>query len=212
MTETDDDPLMSADGVRRCFGTRAGQQILAQYHDEEWGVPVHDDRHLFEMLTLEGAQAGLSWDVVLRKRAGYRAAFHDFDIPRVAVMDDDALLALRDNPGIVRNRLKIASVRSNAEAVLGVQQTHGSLDAYLWGFVDGRPVINQFASMADVPASTALSDVLSKDMKRRGFRFVGSTIIYAFMQGIGMVNDHVAGCWCRAGRHQSGQGAGYSRP
>jgi DNA-3-methyladenine glycosylase I len=194
----DDDPLMSADGVRRCFGTRPGQDILARYHDEEWGVPVHDDRHLFEMLTLEGAQAGLSWDVVLRKRAGYRAAFHDFDIARVATMDDDALEALRQNEGIVRNRLKIYSTRSNAASVLAVQESHGSFAAYLWAFVDGQPVINQTASLSQVPASTSLSDDLSKDMKRRGFKFVGSTIIYAFMQGIGMVDDHVAGCWRRA--------------
>jgi DNA-3-methyladenine glycosylase I len=192
------DPLMSADGVRRCFGTRPGQYILARYHDEEWGVPVHDDRHLFEMLTLEGAQAGLSWDVVLRKRARYRAAFHDFDIARVATMDDDALEALRQNEGIVRNRLKIYSTRSNAAAVLAVQKSHGSFAAYLWAFVDGQPVINQTASLSQVPASTSLSDDLSKDMKRRGFKFVGSTIIYAFMQGIGMVDDHVAGCWRRA--------------
>ena len=192
------DPLMSADGVRRCFGTRPGQDILARYHDEEWGVPVHDDRHLFEMLTLEGAQAGLSWDVVLRKRARYRAAFHDFDIARVATMDDDALEALRQNEGIVRNRLKIYSTRSNAAAVLAVQKSHGSFAAYLWAFVDGQPVINQTASLSQVPASTSLSDDLSKDMKRRGFKFVGSTIIYAFMQGIGMVDDHVAGCWRRA--------------
>jgi len=193
-----DDPLMSADGVQRCFGTRPGQGILARYHDEEWGVPVHDDRHLFEMLTLEGAQAGLSWDVVLRKRAGYRAAFHDFDIARVATMDDDALEALRQNEGIVRNRLKIYSTRSNAAAVLAVQKSHGSFAAYLWAFVDGQPVINQTASLSQVPASTSLSDDLSKDMKRRGFKFVGSKIIYAFMQGIGMVDDHVDGCWRRA--------------
>ena len=192
------DPLMSADGVRRCFGTRPGQDILARYHDEEWGVPVHDDRHLFEMLTLEGAQAGLSWDVVLRKRAGYRAAFHDFDIARVSAMDDYALEALRQNEGIVRNRLKIYSTRSNAAAVLAVQKSHGSFAAYLWAFVDGQPVINQTASLSQVPASTSLSDDLSKDMKRRGFKFVGSTIIYAFIQGIGMVDDHVAGCWRHA--------------
>ena len=195
-----DDPLMSADGVRRCFGTRPGQDILARYHDEEWGVPVHDDRHLFEMLTLEGAQAGLSWDVVLRKRAGYRAAFHDFDIARVAAMDADALEALRQNEGIVCNRLKIYSTRSNAAAVLAVQESHGSFAAYLWAFADGQPVINQTASLSQVPASTSLSDDLSKDMKCRGFKFVGSTIIYAFMQGIGMVDDHVAGCWRRADR------------
>ena len=198
MDQQNDDPLMSADGMRRCFGTAAGQHVLARYHDEEWGVPVHDDRHHFEMLTLECAQAGLSWDVVLRKRAGYRTAFHDFDIGRVASMDDSELLALLNDSSIVRNRMKIASVRSNAEAILALQQMHGSFDDYLWSFVDGQPVINSFASISDVPASTPLSDQMSKDMKRLGFSFVGSTIIYAFMQGIGMVNDHVDRCWRRS--------------
>lgn len=193
------DDLMSPDGRPRCFGNRAGQVELAHYHDTEWGVPVRDDRHLLGMLTLEGAQAGLSWEVVLKKRPGYRAAFQDFDRHRVAAMTDDELEALRDNPGIVRNRLKIYSTRGNANAILAVRQSHGSFDSYLWGFVDGRPQVNHFATHAEVPSSTALSDRLSKDMKRRGFRFVGSTIIYAFMQGIGMVDDHVAGCWQRSG-------------
>lgn len=197
------DGIMSPDGLARCFGNRAGQNELAHYHDTEWGVPVHDDRHLFEMLTLEGAQAGLSWEVVLKKRAGYKAAFHDFDLHRVAVMTDAELEALRDDAGIVRNRLKIFSTRSNAEAILRIQESHGSFHAYLWDFTDGRPRVNHFASLAEVPASTPLSDRLSKDMKRRGFRFVGSTIVYAFMQGIGMIDDHVAGCWRRAG--QAGQ-------
>ena len=195
---------MSPDGLARCFGNRAGQDELAHYHDTEWGVPVHDDRHLFEMLTLEGAQAGLSWEVVLKKRAGYKAAFHDFDPHLVAGMSDAELEALRGNPAIVRNRLKIYSTRSNAAAILDLRRSHGSFAAYLWAFVDGRPLINRFASLADMPASTALSDRISKDMKRRGFRFVGSTIIYAFMQGIGMVDDHVDGCWRRAGRAGSG--------
>lgn len=192
--------IISPDGVARCFGNRAGQGVLAQYHDEEWGVPVHDDRHLFEMLTLEGAQAGLSWEVVLKKRAGYKAAFHDFDPQAVAAMTDAELEALREDPGIVRNRLKIFSTRDNAKAVIAVQQSHDSFASYLWGFVDGMPQVNRFADLAAVPASTALSDRLSKDMKRRGFRFVGSTIVYAFMQGIGMVDDHVAACWRRAGQ------------
>ena len=190
------DDRISADGRRRCFGNRAGQTELAHYHDTEWGVPVRDDRHLFEMLTLEGAQAGLSWEVVLRKRAGYRRAFHDFAIDRVAAMSDGALDALRDDPGIVRNRLKIFSTRSNAVAILAVRRKVGSFAEYLWSFVDDRPVINDFASIAEVPASTPLSDRLSRDLKARGFKFVGTTIIYAFMQGIGMVNDHIAGCWC----------------
>ena len=184
------------DGRVRCFGNRQGQEVLAHYHDTEWGIPVRDDRLLFEMLTLEGAQAGLSWEVVLRKRAGYRRAFHDFDIARVAEMSDEDLVLLREDAGIVRNRLKIASVRSNAQAILDVQRAEHSFADYLWSFVDGRPVINNFASLADVPASTPLSDRLSKDLKNRGFGFVGTTIIYAFMQGIGMVNDHVAECWC----------------
>ena len=190
------DDLMSPDGRRRCFGNRAGQVELAHYHDTKWGVPVHDDRHLFEMLTLEGAQAGLSWEVVLRKRAGYRRAFHDFDIGRVATMSDDELEALRDDPGIVRNRLKIVSTRSNAAAILAIGREAGSFADYLWSFVYESPVINDFAVIGKVPSSTPLSDRLSRDLKARGFKFVGTTIIYAFMQGIGMVNDHVAGCWC----------------
>jgi len=193
------DDMMSPDGLARCFGNRAGQDVLAHYHDTEWGVPVHDDRHLFEMLTLEGAQAGLSWEVVLKKRAGYRAAFHDFDIERVAGMDDAALLGLRANPAIVRNRLKIESARDNARAALRLQQLHGSLAAFFWGFVDGTPLVNHFASLDEVPASTPLSDQVSKALKSAGFRFVGTTIIYAFMQGIGMVDDHVVTCWRRTG-------------
>ena len=191
--------IISPDGLVRCFGNRAGQDAMAYYHDTEWGVQVHDDRNLLKMLTLEDAQAGLSWEVVLKKRAGYRAAFHDFDLHRVAAMTDEELEAIRDNPGIVRNRLKNHSTRGNANAILTVRQSHGSFDSYLWGFVDGRPQVNHFATHAEVPASTALSDRLSKDMKRRGFRFVGSTIIYAFMQGIDMVNDHLARCWRRSG-------------
>ena len=190
------DDRISADGRRRCFGNRAGQTELAHYHDTEWGVPVRDDRHLFEMLTLEGAQAGLSWEVVLRKRAGCRRAFNDFAIDRVAAMSDGALDTLRDDPGIVRNRLKIFSTRSNAVAILAVRREVGSFAEYLWSFVDDRPVINDFASIGEVPASTPLSDRLSSDLRARGFKFVGTTIIYAFMQGIGIVNDHIAGCWC----------------
>ena len=194
------DDLMSPDGIPRCFGNRRGQDVLAHYHDTEWGVPVHDDRHLFEMLTLEGAQAGLSWEVVLKKRAGYRAAFHDFDIAKVVAMSDAELLALRDNPAIVRNRLKIESTRSNARALLRLQASHGSFARFLWDFVDARPVVNNAASLAEVPASTALSDRISKALKTAGFRFVGSTIIYAFIQGVGIIDDHVAGCWRRAGK------------
>jgi len=201
------DDLISPDGRARCFGNRPGQEVLAHYHDTEWGVPVHDDRHLFEMLTLEGAQAGLSWEVVLKKRAGYRAAFHDFDIAKVAQMSDAELLALRDNSAIVRNRLKIESTRGNARALLRLQAEHGGFSRFLWEFVGGVPVVNHFASLAEVPASTALSDRISKALKTAGFRFVGSTIIYAFIQGIGMVDDHVAGCWCRAGKGRSSPAA-----
>ena len=197
------DDLVSPDGRARCFGNRAGQDVLARYHDVEWGVPVHDDRHLFEMLTLEGAQAGLSWEVVLKKRAGYRAAFHEFDIAKVAAMSDPELLALRDNPAIVRNRLKIESTRGNARALLRLKAEQGRFSDFLWDFVDGTPVVNHFASLAEVPASTALSDRISKAMRAAGFRFVGSIIIYAFIQGIGMVDDHVAGCWRRAGKDGS---------
>lgn len=185
-----------ADGRVRCFGRRPGQDVLAEYHDNEWGVPVYDDRHLFEMLTLEGAQAGLSWEIVLRKRAGYRAAFHNFEIDAVAGMTDLQLEALREDPGIVRNRLKIFSTRANARAILAVQNMHGSFSNYLWAFVGDEPVINHFATHDEVPTSTPLSDLLSKDLKKRGFGFVGTTIVYAFMQGIGMVNDHIASCWC----------------
>ena len=195
--------LMSPDGRARCFGNRQGQDVLAHYHDTEWGVPVHDDRHLFEMLTLEGAQAGLSWEVVLKKRAGYRAAFHDFDIGKVAEMSDGDLLALRDNPAIVRNRLKIESTRGNARALLRLQAEQGRFSDFLWDFVNGEPVVNHFAGLSEVPASTALSDRISKALKAAGFRFVGSTIIYAFIQGIGMVDDHVAGCWRRTGKDTS---------
>ena len=179
----------------RCFGGWPGQDVLTDYHDNEWGVPVRDDRHLFEMLTLEGAQAGLSWDVVLRKRKGYFAAFHDFNIEAVAAMTDGHLEALRHDPGIVRNRLKIYSTRTNARAILALQESHGSFSDYLWAFVDGVPLINHFATHDDVPTATPLSNRLSKDLKKRGFGFVGTTIIYAFMQGVGMVNDHIASCW-----------------
>ena len=185
------------DGKKRCFGNRPGQDLLAAYHDTEWGVPVHDDRLLFEMLTLEGVQAGLSWDTVLRKRQGYRLAFLDFDGAGVAAMSDAALEALRDEPGIIRNRLKSYSTRSNARGVLAIQREFGSFSDYIWRYVDGRPVINDFATSEDVPASTPLSDQISADLKKRGFRFVGSTITYAFMQGVGLVDDHVRWCWCR---------------
>ncbi len=174
----------------------AGSDPLYQeYHDYEWGVPVHDDRLLFEFLILEGAQAGLSWITVLRKREAYRAAFENFDPAVVACFDEQKQAALLADPGIVRNRLKVASAISNARAFLQVQEQFGSFAAYLWRFVDGRPIRNAWRSITEVPASTPVSDALSKDLKKRGFRFVGSTICYAFMQAVGMVNDHTIDCF-----------------
>ena len=164
------------------------------YHDTEWGVPVHDDRRLFEMLTLEGAQAGLSWITILRKRQGYRAAFADFDPARVARFTPARIERLMLDAGIVRHRLKIESTVSNAAAFLTVQREFGSFDAYLWRFVDGRTVVNRPPDLRSVPPRTALSDAISKDLKKRGFRFVGSTIVYAFLQAVGVVDDHVQGC------------------
>ena len=171
------------------------RELDIRYHDEEWGVPTHDDRTLFEFLVLEGAQAGLSWSTILNKREGYRRAFADFDPARVARFTPKRVERLLADPGIVRNRLKIESTISNARAVLAVQEEHGSLDAYLWGFVDGEPIQSRWERLSDLPTSTPVSDALSKDLKRRGFRFVGTTIMYAFMQATGMVNDHVRSCF-----------------
>ena len=168
--------------------------LYVRYHDEEWGVPSHDDRHLFEMLILEGAQAGLSWITILRKRAAYRQAFDRFDPRRVARYDAAKLRTLLADPGIVRNRLKVEGSVRNARAFLDVQRECGSFDAYLWPFVGGAPRLNRPRTMRDVPARTAESDALSKDLKKRGFTFVGSTICYAFMQAVGMVNDHLVSC------------------
>ncbi len=166
-----------------------------QYHDEEWGVPVHDDRLLFEMITLEGAQAGLSWSTVLAKREGYRKAFHNFDIVKVSQFTKDQELKLQSNPNIVRNKLKIASTVTNAKAFLAIQHEFGSFDKYIWQFVNHQPIQNHIQSISDIPASTPLSDTVSKDLKKRGFKFVGTTICYAFMQAIGMVNDHTVNCF-----------------
>jgi DNA-3-methyladenine glycosylase I len=168
--------------------------LYTTYHDTEWGVPVHDDRKLFEMLTLEGAQAGLSWITILRKRENYRKAFTGFDPRKVAKYDTGKIKKLLKDEGIVRNRLKIHSAVTNAQAFLAVQQEFGTFDAYLWRFVEGRQVRNSFRSMKEIPPRSEVSDKLSKDLKKRGFRFVGSTICYAFMQAVGMVNDHLVGC------------------
>jgi DNA-3-methyladenine glycosylase I len=178
----------------RC-GWSTGDPLYVAYHDDEWGVPSHDDRHLFEMLLLEGAQAGLAWITILRKRECYRRAFAGFDPAKVARFGERDRARLLADAGIVRNRLKVDAAIGNARAFLDVVEECGSFDAYLWPFVDGRPVVNAWASLAQVPASTPLSDGLSKDLKRRGFRFVGSTIVYSFMQAVGMVNDHVTDCF-----------------
>jgi DNA-3-methyladenine glycosylase I len=168
---------------------------MTAHHDEEWGVPSHDDQHLFELLTLEGAQAGLSWSTILRKREGYRLAFADFDPVAVARFGPSDVERLLADPGIVRNRLKIESTIANAPRVLEVQREHGSFAAYLWEFVGGAPIVGGWRSMAELPAETDLSRALSKDLKRRGFRFVGPTVCYAFMQSVGLVNDHTVDCF-----------------
>ncbi len=177
----------------RCAWANSGLSI--PYHDEEWGVPVHDDRTLFEFLILEGAQAGLSWSTILNKRDNYRRAFDRFDPGRVARYDRRKILALLNNPGIVRNKLKIASAVDNAKAFLRVQEEFETFDKYIWQLVGGQPKVNRWTSHSKLPAKTPESDEMSKDLKRRGFRFVGSTICYAFMQAVGMVNDHATSCF-----------------
>jgi len=184
--------------TRRC-GWAGEDDLMIAYHDGEWGVPAHDDRHLFEMLTLEGAQAGLSWRTILHKRAAYRRAFAGFDAKKVARYGAADVRRLMADAGIVRNRLKIESTISNARAFLEVQREHGSFDAFVWSFVGGEPRVNRPRSMSEVPARTAESDALSKALLKRGFRFVGSTIMYAFMQACGLVNDHARDCFRAAG-------------
>jgi DNA-3-methyladenine glycosylase I len=188
---------VSSDVRIRCFwcGT---DPLYVEYHDREWGVPVHDDRKLFEFLVLEGAQAGLSWITVLRKREAYRSAFAEFDPERVARFDARRVERLLANPGIVRNRLKVESAVKNARAFLAVQEEFGSFSAYQWRFVDGKPITNGFRTREEVPARTALSDAMSKDLRARGFSFVGSTIVYAHMQAVGMVDDHLVDCFRHA--------------
>lgn len=181
----------------RC-GWCGSDPLYVDYHDTEWGVPVRDDQTLFEFLILEGAQAGLSWITILRKREAYRQLFDNFDAQKIARYSDKKLDKLLLNPGIIRNRLKVYGARKNARAFLDVQQQHGSFSAYIWGFVDNRPIQNGWQSMREVPATSPISDALSKDMKKRGFTFVGSTILYAHMQATGMVNDHITECF----RHQ----------
>jgi DNA-3-methyladenine glycosylase I len=173
----------------------ASNDLAVLYHDQEWGVPSHDERHLFEFLILEGAQAGLSWDTILRKRENYRAAFSQFNPQRIARYDQHKVDSLMSDPGIIRNRLKIHSAIGNAKAFLKIQKEFRSFDNYIWQFVDGKPRINSIRSLKQLPARTAQSDAMSKDLKKRGFKFVGSTICYAYMQAVGMVNDHVVTCF-----------------
>jgi len=181
--------------ARRCAWAPEGDPLYLAYHDEEWGVPSHDDRHLFEMLVLEGAQAGLSWSTILRKREGYREAFAGFDAEAVSRFGERDVARLLGNPGIVRNRAKIQAAIGNARVTLAVAEEQGSLDAHLWSFVGGAPIVGRWRSVAEVPAETERSGAMSKDLKRRGFRFVGPTICNAFMQATGMVNDHVTSCF-----------------
>jgi len=182
------------DKVKRCAWAN-GSEMYKKYHDEEWGVPLHDDKKHFEMLTLEGAQAGLSWSTILSRRDAYRKAFKNFDAKKVANMTDNELEEQLNNPGIIRNRLKVYAVRKNAIAFLEIQKDFGSFDKYIWKFVDGKPIDGKRKSMDEIPAINKESETLSKDLKKRGMSFVGPTIIYAHMQATGLINDHVIDCW-----------------
>lgn len=194
MRRTMSQPLMNE---KRCAWVRPDDALMAQYHDREWGVPVHDDGKHFEFLMLEGAQAGLSWATVLKRREGYRRAFSQFDPAKVARYTDNRIQKLMADTGIIRNRQKIEAAVRNARAFLAIQQELGSFDVYCWAFVGGSPRVNRWRSITEIPATSAESDSLSKDLKRRGFSFVGSTIMYAHMQAVGMVNDHLVGCDAR---------------
>jgi DNA-3-methyladenine glycosylase I len=181
--------------VARCAWAEGADAAMQHYHDTEWGVPQHDDFKLFELLTLEGAQAGLSWRTILARRQAYRDVFHGFNFARIARMRDEDLEAVLTTSAVVRNRQKVFSVRNNALAAFGVLAVHGTLDAYLWSFVGGTPIVNRWTESSQVPATTSLSDQMSKQLRKDGFKFVGSTICYAFMQATGMVNDHLVGCF-----------------
>lgn len=181
--------------MKRCAWAGSGDPLMLEYHDREWGVPVHDDRRHFEFLILEGAQAGLSWSTVLKKRNGYRRAFSEFDPRNVAHFTQSQMQKLTTDPGIIRNRMKIDAAVRNARAFLRIQKEFGSFDAYCWPFVNEHPKVNRWKTAREVPATTAESDAFSKDLKQRGFSFVGSTIIYAYMQAVGLVNDHLIGCF-----------------
>ena len=182
--------------MERCSWVKLDEPVYVKYHDEEWGVPVYDDRKLFEMLCLEGAQAGLSWLTILKRREGYLAAFDQFDAEKIVQYDEEKLEALRNDERIIRNRLKIKSVVTNAESFLTIQKQYGSFSNYIWSFVDDKPQINSWESSAQVPITTEISDRMSKQLKKDGFKFVGSTICYSYMQAVGMVNDHTTNCHC----------------
>lgn len=182
--------------ITRCSWANPDNPLYLKYHDEEWGVPCHDETRLFEMLNLEGAQAGLSWSTILNKRENYRIAFDQWDAEKIARYDANKVAELLANAGIVRNRLKVAATINNAQAYLRLREDVGGLDPFLWAYVDGKPLLNKRKSISETPAKTPLSDQLSKDLAKRGFKFVGSTIIYAYMQAIGMVNDHAKDCFC----------------
>lgn len=191
----DDSLVKGKDGKCRCFWVGENQEFYEKYHDEEWGIPVYDDRELFEVLSLEGAQAGLSWITILKKREGYRKAFYNFDIKKVSEMRDEELENLLKNPEIIRNKLKINSVRNNVKIFIAIQREFGSFSNYIWGFVDNKQIINSWDNKDKIPSFNELSDRISKDLKKRGMKFVGSTIIYSYLQAIGIVVDHVKGCW-----------------
>ena len=186
--------MPATDALQRCTWA-LGSELEQNYHDTEWGVPLHDDRKLFEFITLEGAQAGLSWATILKKRENYRKLFADFDVEKISRYNKNNIQTLLKNPGIIRNRLKVESTISNARAFIKIQQEFGSFDTYIWRFSDGEPVVNRWKTAKHIPTSTAISDAMAKDLKKRGFRFIGSTICYAFMQATGIVNDHTIDCF-----------------
>lgn len=186
---------MTKNSIKRCEWAEGKFDAYVAYHDEEWGVPTHDDQVLFEFIVLESAQAGLSWATILQKREGYRKAFENFDVKKVANFSDQKILELTQDTGIVRNKLKIAATVNNVKQFIKIQEEFGSFDKYIWGFVDNKPIQNNWKKMSDVPATTPLSDQIAKDLKKRGFKFMGSTTVYAFMQAVGLVNDHTVDCF-----------------
>ncbi|BFH68706.1 DNA-3-methyladenine glycosylase I [Paenibacillus dendritiformis] len=191
--------------IKRCAWVKENEPLYREYHDKEWGIPVYDDRILFEMLCLEGAQAGLSWWTILQKRENYRKAFDDFDAEKIVHYTDEKLQSLLNNKGIVRNKLKIQSVVTNAKAFLTIQKEHGSFSGYIWSFLENSPIVNRWESVKEVPVSNEISDRMSRSLKKDGFSFIGSTICYSYMQAVGMVNDHTLDCFCHPSRHSRNQ-------